>query len=358
MLNERQLVAAEASLARRLRCLVWVEDDVFIDLDYITNLEYQLFLDEMRLEGRCLQPDHWLGYSFKKGLAHYPVVGIRPSDADKFCRWLTLRVSQGSIGSWEFRLPRASELTSNKVETDLVARGTVRGYWAVNGNTFVFEEDRAVTDVVGLSDTLPIKSLNSIASLFPLIRGVQSERADDLESALAIAQSRSQALLRSDVLNRTRKLFFDRARTRVRSRVSSLLIELDRTLGSGLKSVIDVDRLLSLKLADDTSLSQALQKAFERSNTPNRSRHLAVALDLALDLAIDLALALSAALDNSTTTATRRIVVPRDHNAELALDYLAETVSACLDLISLEARIKGVLQAIEGIRIVKSRLTD
>ncbi len=54
---ERRRVVAETLLALRLRRMVRVSEDVCVDPTPITHAEYQLFLDEQRARGDCLQPD-------------------------------------------------------------------------------------------------------------------------------------------------------------------------------------------------------------------------------------------------------------------------------------------------------------
>ena len=86
---EEKRLAAEVKLKQRLNRLQRMDENTDIDLEFISCAEYQLFLDEMREEGRYVQPDHWVEYQFSKGQALQPIVGVRPTDAVAFCEWLS-----------------------------------------------------------------------------------------------------------------------------------------------------------------------------------------------------------------------------------------------------------------------------
>jgi len=76
----------------------------------------------MRGQGKYYQPDHWTSYQFPEGLAHAPILGVRPSDAADFCEWLTGR----EHGMWNYRLPTSDEAEryplSSPIQSNL-------GYW-------------------------------------------------------------------------------------------------------------------------------------------------------------------------------------------------------------------------------------
>ena len=96
---ERRRIIAEVLLARRMRRMVRVDEDVYIDPTYVTHAEYQLFLDEQRQVGNYYQPDHWLAYQFPKGQGLLPVVGVRPTDAEAFCQWLVAQGQQLALST-------------------------------------------------------------------------------------------------------------------------------------------------------------------------------------------------------------------------------------------------------------------
>jgi hypothetical protein len=102
----RRRQAAEYLLERRLRDMVRVSDDRYIDRSPVTQAEYQLFIDEMMAQGKYRQPDHWNAYEFALGTGGRPVVGLRKSDAKEFCIWLTSRKQ----GLWVYDLPVDNDL--------------------------------------------------------------------------------------------------------------------------------------------------------------------------------------------------------------------------------------------------------
>ncbi|NES19514.1 MAG: formylglycine-generating enzyme family protein [Symploca sp. SIO3E6] len=109
-MTERFQLAANILLSRRLKNLVRIDDHVEIDLSYITCAEYQLFIDEKRQAGVNRQPDHWQDYGFPLGDARKPITGVRASDAEEFCNWLTQQ--QSTLG-FRYRLPTLAEAKEN-----------------------------------------------------------------------------------------------------------------------------------------------------------------------------------------------------------------------------------------------------
>ena len=82
-----------------------IDENIYIKKNLVTCAEYQLFIDEMRGQGKYYQPDHWTSFQFPEGQAHAPILGVRPSDAADFCEWLTGR----EHGMWHYRLPTSEE---------------------------------------------------------------------------------------------------------------------------------------------------------------------------------------------------------------------------------------------------------
>lgn len=85
-------LAAEVRLRRRLRELIPLDDTKALDGTYLTQAEYQLFLDENSASGQYFQPDHWSELRFPVGQGLRPVTGVRPSDIAEFCIWLSERM--------------------------------------------------------------------------------------------------------------------------------------------------------------------------------------------------------------------------------------------------------------------------
>jgi hypothetical protein len=99
-----------------------IDENTYIDDTLVTCAEYQLFIDEMREQGKYYQPDHWTSYQFPKGYAHEPILGVRRHDAYSFCEWLTSR--EGA--TWNFRMPTQKEVDEYHVKIQTKA---LIGYW-------------------------------------------------------------------------------------------------------------------------------------------------------------------------------------------------------------------------------------
>jgi|GEM_PF-2655627 energy-coupling factor transporter ATP-binding protein EcfA2 len=130
---------AEALLTRRTRHLDWIgmvslnDEPRVADTSLITCAEYQLFLDEQKDRGYDYLPDHWgKEHRFASGQGLLPVLGVRPSDANAFCNWLTER---DPSGAYRYRLPKISAHEQEKIGG--VRRGTV--YWMRKDTGFTWE---------------------------------------------------------------------------------------------------------------------------------------------------------------------------------------------------------------------------
>jgi hypothetical protein len=55
------------------------------------------------------QPDYWTSLQYQKGQAKNPILGLRLSDAQSFCEWLTLRENS----EWHYRIPNKDESIRN-----------------------------------------------------------------------------------------------------------------------------------------------------------------------------------------------------------------------------------------------------
>ncbi|WP_392530185.1 hypothetical protein [Nostoc sp. C117] len=123
-MNEKFNLAANVLLSRRFNNLLQIDENVEIDMDYITCAEYQLFIDEKLISGEHRQPDHWTSDRFPPGEARKPIVGVRASYAEEFCDWLT---QQYSVLDFRYRLPTLTE-----VEEYPLTEGEI-GYWCKDG---------------------------------------------------------------------------------------------------------------------------------------------------------------------------------------------------------------------------------
>jgi hypothetical protein len=104
-----------------------IDENTYIDDTLVTCAEYQLFIDEMREQGKYYQPDHWTSYQFRQGQAREPILGVRHSDASMFCKWL----SQRDTVNWFYRLPVHSEIENLPLQSH---RHVQTGCWIISTN--------------------------------------------------------------------------------------------------------------------------------------------------------------------------------------------------------------------------------
>jgi energy-coupling factor transporter ATP-binding protein EcfA2 len=135
---EVRRISAEVKLALRVRRMMRVDEDRYIDQSFVSHAEYQIFLDESRRQNHYFQPDHWEGYTFLAGRGQRPVVGVRPADAVAFCEWLTTR----DQSEWRYRLPRKNEIESmtNHARGDAAQKSAVSFWVTVSGRAFINSE--------------------------------------------------------------------------------------------------------------------------------------------------------------------------------------------------------------------------
>jgi hypothetical protein len=106
--------AAEAWLHRSQRQYVPIDTGRQIATTFVTQAEYQLFLNETRSDGDG-RPLHWTGPRFS-GDPQQPVVGILLEDASAYCRWLDARFRQ-----WSHRLPSAEQAALKPMNNESVS---------------------------------------------------------------------------------------------------------------------------------------------------------------------------------------------------------------------------------------------
>src|SRR5260370_20560268 len=94
-------------LASRRRKMVSIDEGHAVDPKFVTNAEYQLFLDEVPQGVSRYTPDHWSEARFSKGEGPRPVATSRRSHVEALCEWMTAKY--GSV-SWKFMVPSAQQL--------------------------------------------------------------------------------------------------------------------------------------------------------------------------------------------------------------------------------------------------------
>jgi energy-coupling factor transporter ATP-binding protein EcfA2 len=116
-------LAAEVKLSRRLKKMMRIGQNTWLDTSYISCAEYQLFINERMRLGDFRQPDHWPNWRFPHRNADEPIAGLRSEDALMFCEWLNNR---HPWPGFKYQLP-------NKVNIDeFPILDSQIGCWSVN----------------------------------------------------------------------------------------------------------------------------------------------------------------------------------------------------------------------------------
>ncbi len=191
---ERRHLAAEVRLNQRLKSLQRIDEDIEIDLKYITHAEYQLFLDESRTQGKYYQPDHWTVDTFPEGTAQVPVSGMRAEDAEAFSQWLTQRQGVGI----SYRLPKPEE--AKEYPADIGSKELAT--WCQKNNKYQLnwltkiDEQRLVLFTSKFSN-LPF----SMEAVLPNIQKIISQ-LEHADSAINYALGHALSFVRTRVLER------------------------------------------------------------------------------------------------------------------------------------------------------------
>lgn len=254
----RRRLAAEVRLSRRLKSLQHIDQGRAIDTDFLTCAEYQLFLDDMRAQGRFYQPDHWTSLTFAADEVGHPIRGVRTDDAVTFCDWLTKR--QG--GGMRYRLPTPDEARLYAAQNAALAT------WCQVGDEFKltkFTDGRKVS-----------QELNGMSQLL------------ELRHFAAFNRDRVRALTR--VLNLTDIFLTIRQ-----------FLKPDDALGSKVSRGEASEPYYALARDLAHALTRALDRSLDRAGARALDRKAGLNLDHALDLALRLALSLSLSRDLELT---------------------------------------------------------
>ncbi len=194
-----------------------IDENTYIDDSLVTCAEYQLFIDEMREQGKYYQPDHWTSYQFPKGKAREPIVGVRYADVVEFCGWLT----QQNGNEWIFRLPSQAEADKYPIK---LSDDAPLGYWLSEAYQFVWI--RAVPKDI-------------IERIIAIERHHASALNLSIESDNAITIERVVAFERYLVLAVGHAIALDRA-------IAIISLDIDRNLS--IDRNLDIDRYLDIQI--------------------------------------------------------------------------------------------------------------
>lgn len=289
-----------------------------------------------------------------------PAVGVRFSDAQAFCEWLTRR----SLGRWRYRLPQANDLGPNVTDSQTSLPPGI-GCWTcmAGGGQYVGCDDQGAT--VGNADLGRWVS-RDVRIAHDLIldhgRDWNVARGLDLHYELALDLDPARDLCLDLDLTRASARDQRRQRTLARERAQALalLYARDVALNCTHDHDRDLDPIHAQALRGVRDMAQALDLTKDRGlhcdpNPAWKSVMILVRQAVRLD-----ALALIIGLDvllraHNHTLNTQPGSVRMDARMGEIGRLERQLLGAYIDLCILEDRIEGRLPAVEGIRIVQER---
>ena len=322
-----------------------IDENTYIDDTPVTCAEYQLFIDEMRQQGKYYQPDHWASYQYREGRAREPILGVRHSDAEAFCEWLTRRDNT----EWVYRLP-------NQEEVDIFPMKSIEisplGYWLDKKYQLAW-----------------VGSIPADARVLTFATGRASSINPHLNRDSDLTLAREHAITRNlaRVIEHVRKLtrIFTAEIDHGEGFSSAGIIALANNFATDLDHAAEVfaqlaneglvlDRnihIFSLNLTCIVDDARAIRQDLVNTHFFDRASTLNHAWDIDKSLAFVLAsiIASERVCDrNPSLTFDLKFDATLAQDLKLDLDYY-------LDLYTLQERIAGRSPAFEGIRLVKER---
>lgn len=290
------------------------DENTYIDDTLVTCAEYQLFIDEMREQGKHYQPDHWTSGQFSAGNAQKPIFGARFQDAKDFCLWLSQRG-----GDWRYRLPtmdEATEFRSRSVDWGLA------GHWVIPKDEHVH---------------------------FAWMCGVP-KNARNLKAEITKENIRNHAAhyldRRIDDLS-IQALLLDFSVERAVERINNNPIDIneDVEITETLKKQVDVfSQLPKIQFTGASQIIQRMEGIISDISRP-LPQNIYRAQDRSLSIVLDLALAAAQASSQANQ--------PSQDAFEKGLDF---AMCLFLDFSNILERKEGSAKAFEGIRLVKERI--
>jgi hypothetical protein len=306
--------------------MIRIDENTYIDDSLITCAEYQLFIDEMRTQGKYYQPGHWISYQFPDGQGKEPILGVRNSDATAFCDWLTNREGK----DWKYRPPVQQEVGFSPLPEP--AGNNLLGYWIENEPKFTWVGSIPKNARGNTLDTAKTIALDYVRQhLYDVSRSSDFQMLLDWGRLFNLPFSIALAFIRSH--NYKEEIGRLIARTRNRKKDAIRNQDIDNTCERVKIKFLDLDYVYDY--ATDIHYNPAkpyeedITFAFDRAHSFGRER------DLALELIRKYVL--SNAIDLGEPT------------QEFYLELF-------FDIYTLQERIAGRSPAFEGIRIVKERV--
>ncbi|NES24638.1 MAG: SUMF1/EgtB/PvdO family nonheme iron enzyme [Symploca sp. SIO3E6] len=349
-----------------------LDDNVEIDLSYITCAEYQLFIDEKRQAGENRQPAHWKDYRFLPGDSQKPITGVRASDAAEFCEWLTRQHSE--LG-FRYRLPTLAEVKEYSATKRQI------GCWCRDEGEYVIAGIEATQWQNWYSKLAEVVVLNRDLSLYFYLN-----RVFKLNLYFYLNRVLKLNLDRDFYFNRDQDFYRDQVLSRVLNRVLNQY--LNRVLNQYLNRVLNreldfyLNRVLNRALNQDLNqylnrvLSQYLNRVLNRylNQYLNRVINLdlwdVIEADEARDflilyfpllffIVIYQVLSLTYQELSQNREALKHIKLSCQQSESLSRKYqqkIDEIYPLYVYLVLLDERQAGRIPAWEGIRLVRERI--
>ena len=119
--NEFEL-AVRVKLNRRLSNLLRINENLAVDMEYITSAEYQLFINNHHnLPEKIEYPEHWKNGHFPQGDSQKPITGISQNSANQFCGWLGINYMSNLSSIYCCRLLKVEERNIHSAPNDDLA---------------------------------------------------------------------------------------------------------------------------------------------------------------------------------------------------------------------------------------------
>lgn len=265
----RRRIVAEALLSQRLHQKMHpVNERISIDTTLVTHAEYQIFLDEERVQGKYFQPDHWISESFPPKTGGLPALGISQTDALSFCAWLTAR----NESLWQYRLPSHEEWKQNMIGTWREPNEV--GFWANEKDHFIWAKGMAPSSLqtqyehvcgMVIDASLNFDPASALAFLRALTHVFTPFPNQDITLVLAhilnleLARASALALVRQLDQMYTQDLAFDL--NHVRDCIPDLIQNLDYNHTHAFALTCDLARTLAHSRTYTSTLDNALNLA-------------------------------------------------------------------------------------------------
>lgn len=361
----RRHAIGEALLTLRVRKMVRIDEESYVDDTFISNAEYQLFLDESYLSHRFLRPDHWEGDRFRPGSGTQPVVGIRGSDAVEFCEWLTKRDPDG----WIYQL-----IAETDIDTEPAVRTRVPSpvfSWCLSSGgplcPLVPESQKPI-----LLEFIRKKTDQVIKTPISSSEDIDDELDRSVTEAVYLSQNITRTLTRpeADQLSRSLDLSVARARVVVGGDIRDFSTAFETATGKA----IDIlnGALRSLDVNQGITRATGMWKGIDRAPFGNRAKdhahtrcldYACVLFEIALSRRVETT-GHTRALLNSLSEAFFVLaalfvyagLLERTRTDKRRELYVNNCLTLFVDSLSMLERVEGRLIAWEGIRITKSRI--